>query len=208
MNVVDELNFYDEKMLRLQYETSECFAHQLTKGEVREDFIKEYIKKKIRNIEILKGSIFKDNNVSSQLDMIICNDDVIYNKLGEHHLIESKYCKQVIEVKSTLNNEYLKQFIKVAKNIKKMNADIKAGMFAYLMGENPKNLLKHFGYEYDIDLDMFYYNSEKIKNEYKYIDYVICIDENFEFVLINENGKFNLYVDIPIIKYLWSILKK
>ena len=208
MNVVDELNFYDQKMLRLQYEVSECFTHQLTKGEVREDFIKEYIKKKIRNIEILKGSIVKDNKTSSQLDMIICNDSVIYNQYGSHYLIESEFCKQVIEVKSTLNNKYIKQFINVTKNIKEMNADIKTGMFAYSLGDNPKNILKHFGYEYDIDLDMYYYNPEKIKNEYRYIDYLICIDEDFEFVVINEDREFKLYIDKPIIKYLWSILKK
>lgn len=208
MNVVDELNYYDEKMLRLQYEVSECFTHQLTKGEVREDFIKEYIKKKIRNIEILKGSIIKDNNISSQLDMIICKDNITYNQYGSHYLVEAEFCKQVIEVKSTLNNKYIKQYINVSKNIKKMNSDIKTGIFSYSLGDNPKNILKHFGYEYDIDLDMYYYNTEKIKEEYKYIDYVICIDENFEFVLINEDGKFNLYVDIPIIKYLWAILKK
>ncbi len=208
MNVVDELNFYDQKMLRLQYEVSECFTHQLTKGEVREDFIKEYIKKKIRNIEILKGSIVKDNKTSSQLDMIICNDSVIYNQYGSHYLIESEFCKQAIEVKSTLNNKYIKQFINVTKNIKEMNADIKTGMFAYSLGDNPKNILKHFGYEYDIDLDMYYYNPEKIKNEYRYIDYLICIDEDFEFVVINEDREFKLYIDKPIIKYLWSILKK
>lgn len=208
MNVVDELNFYDEKMLRLQYDVSECFTHQLTKGEVREEFIKEYIKKKIRNIEVLKGFIIKDHNTSTQLDMIICEDNVIYNKYGSHYLIEAKFCKQVIEVKSTLNNQYLKHFINVAKEIKKMNSNIKAGMFAYSLGDNPKNMLKHFGFEYDIDLDMYYYEAEKVNDEYKYIDYVICIDENFEFVLINENGEFNLYVDIPIIKYLWSILMK
>lgn len=208
MNIVDELNFYDEKMLRLQYEISECFTHQLTKGEVREDFIKEYIKKKIKNIEILKGLIVKDNNTSSQLDMIICDDNVIYNQYGSHYLVEAEFCKHVIEVKSTLKNEYLKKLINVAKSIKEMNADIKTGMFAYSIGDNPKNMLKYFGYEYDIDLDMYYYNSEKIKNEYRYIDYVICIDENFEFVVINENGEFNLYIDKPTIKYLWPILKK
>ena len=208
MNIVDELNFYDQKMLRLQYEVSECFTHQLTKGEVREEFIKEYIKKKIRNIEILKGSIIKDNKTSSQLDMIICNDNVIYNQYGSHYLIDSEFCKQVVEVKSTLNNKYINQFINVAKSIKEMNADIKTGMFAYSLGDNPKNMLKHFGYEYDIDLDMYYYNSEKIKNEYRYIDYLICIDEDFEFVVINEDREFNLYIDKPIIKYLWSILKK
>lgn len=208
MNYVDELNFYDEKMLRLQYETSECFTHQLTKGEVREEFIKDYIKKKIGEIKILKGSIFKDNKISSQLDMIICNDEVIYNQFGSHYLIDSKFCKQVFEIKSILKNQYLEDFSLVSKNIKTMNADIKTGIFAYSLKNNLNSILKKFGYEYDEKLDMYDYNVQKIKKQYKYIDYIICIDENYEFVLINEEGEFKLYRDIPIIKYLWPILRK
>ena len=77
MEIVDELNFYDEKMLRLQYEISECFSHQLTKGEIREEFIKEYIKNKTGNDKILKGAIYKGVKESTQLDMIICNNNII-----------------------------------------------------------------------------------------------------------------------------------
>ena len=67
MQPIEELNFYDEKMLRLQYEISECFSHNLTKGEAREDFFKEYIKRKTGNTEILKGCICKGKQILIQI---------------------------------------------------------------------------------------------------------------------------------------------
>ena len=207
MKIGDELNFYDEKMLRLQYEISECFSHQLTKGEIREEFIKEYIKNKTGNDKILKGAIYKGIKESTQLDIIICNNNVIYNKCGSHYLIDAEDCKIVFEIKSKLNNEYLKKLSKVSKNIKMMNSKIKVGMFAYCLGQGHKSILEKFGYKYDQKLEMYEYDTKNILREYKYIDYVVCIDENYEFVIINENGKFVLYTDIPIIKYLWPILK-
>ena len=88
-----------------------------------------------------------------------------------------------------------------------MNSKIKVGMFAYCLGQDHKSILEKFGYKYDQKLEMYEYDTKNILREYKYIDYVVCIDENYEFVIINENGKFVLYTDIPIIKYLWPILK-
>ena len=139
--------------------------------------------------------------------MIICNNNVIYNKCGSHYSIDAEDCKIVFEIKSKLNNEYLKKLSKVSKNIKMMNSKIKVGMFAYCLGQDHKSILEKFGYKYDQKLEMYEYDTKNILREYKYIDYVVCIDENYEFVIINENGKFVLYTDIPIIKYLWPILK-
>ena len=109
MEIVDELNFYDEKMLRLQYEISECFSHQLTKGEIREEFIKEYIKNKTGNDKILKGAIYKGVKESTQLDMIICNNNVIYNKCGSHYLIDAE---DSTNTKKLIIKECLKRKIK------------------------------------------------------------------------------------------------
>ena len=202
MNIIDELNFYDEKMLRLQYEISECFTHQLTKGQVREEFIKDYIKKKIQKIEIYKGQIFEKDKTSTQLDIVICDENAICNKLGKDYLIEAKDCKKIFEVKSKLNSKYLKELCNVAKELKLMNKKIKVGMFAYTLENSMKSIVRNFGYIYDKKLDMYDYKSEQVLTEYKNIDYIICLDENNEFVLINENGKFAFYNDVPVIKYL------
>ena len=207
MNIIDELNFYDEKMLRLQYEISECFTHQLTKGQVREEFIKDYIKKKIQKIEIYKGQIFEKDKTSTQLDIVICDENAICNKLGKDYLIEAKDCKKIFEVKSKLNSKYLKELCNVAKELKLMNKKIKVGMFAYTLENSMKSIVRNFGYIYDKKLDMYDYKSEQVLTEYKNIDYIICLDENNEFVLINENGKFAFYNDVPVIKYLWPILQ-
>ena len=204
-NLVDEINYYDEKMLRLQYEASECFLHNLTKGEAREDFIKDLIYKKTRNEKILKGCIFKKNCTSTQLDIIICKNNAIYNQMGSHFLIDAEDCKHVIEIKSKLNKQYLNELAKNAKEIKSMNSEIKIGMFAYSL--ETKNILKQFGYIYDKELDLYEYDEMKIVSEMKNIEFVMCIDENSEFIVINENGKFELHKDGPIIKYFWPILR-
>lgn len=205
-NLVDEINYYDEKMLRLQYEASECFLHNLTKGEAREDFIKDLIYKKTGNEKILKGCIYKKNYTSTQLDIIICKNNAICNQIGTHYLIDAEDCKYVIEVKSKLNNKYLSELAKNAEEIKNMNSEIKIGMFAYSL--ETKSILKSFGHIYDKELDMYEYDETKIVIKLKSIDFVICIDENNEFVVINENGKFELYRDSPIIKYFWPMIRK
>lgn len=207
MNKVDELNFYDQKMLRVQYEVSECFSHQATKGQVREEFIKEYIKKKLKKIEIFKGQILYKDIISNQLDFIVCDENVICNTYGQDTLIDAQYCKKVFEIKSKLNNKYLKELCNVSKQLKLMNKEIKIGMFAYTLENSIMSIVKGFGYIYDKELDMYEYRPEKVLAEYKNIDYVICIDESDEFTIINENGKFILYTDVPAIKYLWPILQ-
>ena len=204
-NLVDEINYYDEKMLRLQYEASECFLHNLTKGEAREDFIKDLIYKKTGNEKILKGCIYKDNYTSTQLDIIICKNNAIYNQIGTHFLIDAEDCKHVIEVKSKLNNQYLRELAENAKEIKNMSSEIKIGMFAYSL--ETKSILKSFGYIYDEELHMYEYDEKKIESKWKSIDFVICIDEISEFIVINENGKFELYKDGPIIRYFWPMLR-
>ena len=170
MNKVDELNFYDQKMLRLQYDVSECFTHQVTKGQVREEFIKEYIKKKLRKIEIFKGQILYKNKISTQLDFIICDENAICSNYGQDSFIDAKYCKKVFEIKSKLNNKYLKELCNVSKQLKQMNEKIKIGMFAYTLENNIKTIIKNFGYVYDKELDMYEYNPDQVLIEYKNID--------------------------------------
>lgn len=208
MEIIDEINYYDERMLRLQFEASEYFSHNLTKGEVREDFLKDYIRKKIgKDIKIFKGQIIKETEESSQIDMIFCSDDAIINKYGQHCLIESKYCDKVFEVKSKLNREDLNKLAKVSKKLKIMNSNIKIGLFTYRLGIKATNLFKSFGYIYDCDLETYLYEQDEIKEDYKDIDYILCIYEEYEFLIKWEGNKYILYRDKPIIKYLWNIIK-
>ena len=60
---------------------------------------------------------------------------------------------------------------------------------------------------YDKDLDMYEYDDTRISNEYKMIDFIVCIDEVDEFVIIKENEEFRLCRDKPVIKYLWPLIK-
>lgn len=56
-NILDEIELYQEKVLQMQYHISECITHALTKGEIREDFIKKVIKENIQNVITLKGIV-------------------------------------------------------------------------------------------------------------------------------------------------------
>lgn len=207
MELIDEINNYDEMMLRLQFEISEIFSHQLTKGEAREDFLKEYMMKKAQSIKIVKGSIFHNDSQSTQLDIIICDQNSVLNTYGNQTLIDADYCKTIVEVKSRLKKEYLNDLAQVSYKIKKMNSKTKIGIFSYCLGQSRNSIIKHFGYIYDKDLDMYEYDDTCISNEYKMIDFIVCIDEVDEFVIIKENEEFRLCRDKPVIKYLWPLIK-
>lgn len=205
--IINQIHKYDEKMLRLQYEISECIEHKLTRGEIREDFIKQYINKKIKTTCLYKGIIFKEHLQSSQIDIIIAKSNAIDNAMGSHSLISAEDCLKVFEIKSKLNNTYLKELSDNARLIKKMNSDIKVGIFAYKLGIKEKNILKNFGFIYDKEYDMYEYDKSKVKEQNKNIDFVICIDENDAFFISKDNDEFILIKEKPIIKYFWPILK-
>jgi len=73
MKCWDKYDEYIEKLLSAQYEVAEIFPHQLTKGEAREDFVKNIISSRFKTIGISKGALSDGEKYSGQCDTIIFN---------------------------------------------------------------------------------------------------------------------------------------
>lgn len=220
MKYFDEFDFYIEKLLILQFTASEIIKHNLTKGEVREDFVKEQVGKQFEDILYHKGFICCDDSEyqSSQLDIIVTKKDARSRNYGGHSLIEIEDAKMVIEVKSSAKTNDLRKLDALAEKLKdlKKDANIKVGLFCYSYELKEKNLLKKFGYKYDEDIDS--YNFDKsINREFNNIDFVLALDkdkeyseENKDFFIIKDtySNSFVLYKDEPVSKYFFRLFKK
>lgn len=207
-NIEEEINNYKEKVLQMQFEISELITHSLTKGEVREDFIKKTIKNNIIDIQLLKGIVIAEEYQSPQTDLIIPLKSAILNKMGEHCIIDVNDVKFMFEIKSNLTINHIKKMNKTLKIIKEKNANIKGGIICYKIDCLEKNILKKFGYYYDDELDFYAKQSDDFILEFENIDYIISFDPNKEFILSkNITGDFVLNKKVPIIKDFLRIFK-
>ncbi len=58
-----EYNSYREELLQAQYKVSDSVCHNLSKGEIREDFLIEMIGGDFPNFRISSGVLVDDNGV-------------------------------------------------------------------------------------------------------------------------------------------------
>lgn len=198
-NVLDEIELYHEKVLQMQYNVSECITHPLTKGEIREDFIKKVIRENIQSVITLKGIVVSNGFQSSQIDLIIPRRNAILNPLGEQNIINVNDVKNIFEIKSNLRMEHIKKFNQTLKVLKNANPNIKGGIICYKIECLEKYILKYFGYYYDTELESFQKSKDNITYQYPDIDYIISFDEEKEFILSKDIlGDFVLNKKIPI----------
>lgn len=102
MKYFDEFDEYIEKLLLVQFDASEIIKHNLTKGEVREDFLKEEVNKQFAHICYHKGFIVNNEKEyqSGQLDIIITGNDARTRKYGDQSMVDIRDARIVLEVKS------------------------------------------------------------------------------------------------------------
>lgn len=202
-NIEEEINVYKERLLQMQFEISELISHELTKGEVREDFIKKTIKENINDIQLLKGIVTSEKYQSPQIDLIIPLKNAVLNRMGDHCIIDVNDVKFIFEIKSNLKIKHIDKIENILKIVKCKNVNIKGGIICYKVDCTEKYLLKKFGYNYDKELDCYYRSSDCLYNN---IDYIISFDPNKEFILVkNILGDFSLNKKIPIIKDFFRI---
>lgn len=219
MNYYDQYDEYLEEMLQVQYNVSEIINHKLTRGEVREDFIKYQINKQFPNIGYYKGVLVNSDGdkQTGQLDIIIAQSDARIRKFGSHSMVNVNDCKMVIEVKSNATTRDFKKFNDTANEISGMcgkNSAPLCGMFCYNINMSCSTLLKKFGYNYDREIKAFVYNNSN-KNIYNNIDFILCLDVNEDkniedikkfFIIKDRNlGIYNLFRDIPVSKYFFRL---
>ncbi len=183
MEPFDQYHHYSQNLLLAQHEVSEIIKHNLTRGEVREDFIIQYLCKSIQGCEdfLKRGFInLGEEEQSGQADILLVKRFAETIDLGSRGnvIVNPDDCHMVIEVKSTLTGTYLNDFNSEAKRIKEANSDIVCGMFAYKADLEKKTIMNRCGYDFDSETKT-YFDSERepLATFYPYIDFILLLDK-------------------------------
>ena len=196
MKYFDEFDEYIEKLLLVQFDASEIIKHNLTKGEVREDFLKEEINKHFAHICYHKGFIVNNESgyQSGQLDMIITGNDARIRRFGDQSMVDIHDARIALEIKTCATTTDFRKLDQVAKEIKSNSESesMRVGMFCYSYSIQESNMLKKFGFKYDKEIEG-YIDDVSIQNEFEYIDFVLALDgskreyeSNKDFFLIKD----------------------
>lgn len=212
--------YYDylQKLLLLQFQASEDLDHNLSKGEIREDFLKDIIVKQFQNIICHKGIVIDDGFQSGQMDLIITSKKCSNINLGTHSMVYIDDVDMMVEIKSKGVKRYLDELeieakkIKERINIKNKNNGISVpkypiiGVFAYKFDSSKETLLKKFGYTLKNGI-----YEKRGKINYSYIDFVIVLnfEENEEDLFLRRDILENNYTIIfgNALKNLFSIIE-
>ena len=183
MESFEQYHHYSQNLLLAQHEVSEIIKHNLTRGEVREDFIIQYLNKSIQNCEayLKRGFInLGEEEQSGQADILLVKNFAELIDLGNRGnvIVNPEDCLMMVEVKSTLTGTYLNELNVEAQRIKAANPDIVCGMFAYKSELEKKTIMKRCGYDFDSDTKT-YFDSVKEPSPifYPYIDFILLLDK-------------------------------
>lgn len=183
MDSFEQYHHYSQNLLLAQHEVSEIIKHNLTRGEVREDFIIQYLNKTIQNCEayLKRGFInLGEGEQSGQADILLVKNFAELIELGNRGnvIVNPRDCLMMVEVKSTLTGTYLNELNMVAQRIKTANSDIVCGMFAYKSELEKKTIMKRCGYDFDYNTKT-YYDSDREPSPifYPYIDFILLLDK-------------------------------
>lgn len=183
MESFEQYHHYSQNLLLAQHEVSEIIKHTLTRGEVREDFIIQYLTKSIQNCQaFLKRGFINLGEVdqSGQADLLLVKEYAEIIDLGNRGnvIVNPEDCLMMVEVKSTLTGTYLNELNVEAQRIKAANPDIVCGMFAYKSELEKKTIMKRCGYDFDSDTKTYFDSvREPLPIFYPYIDFILLLDK-------------------------------
>lgn len=185
MEPFEQYHHYSQNLLLAQHEVSEIIKHSLTRGEVREDFIIQYLNKSIQGCEdfLKRGFInLGEEEQSGQADILLVKNFAELIELGNRGnvIVNPEDCLMMIEVKSTLTGTYLNELNIEAQKIKAANPNIVCGMFAYKSELEKKTIMKRCGHDYNSETKTYFdavLKKEQLPTYYPYIDFVLLLDK-------------------------------
>lgn len=219
----DEFDRYSEDLLMAQYDVSEIISHELTKGEVREDFLISVLESCSEpKPTLVKGSILDDQQDAGQLDIILCRPYSHPRRLGSQCLVEKHDALCVIEVKGNCTGRDLKKADSKAVIIKSLKGEQNplCGVVCYRSELKEKTILNRFGYSYDNKTNTFFDDatisskgeSDWGKIEYPNLDFFVSLEEEKKVFLRKYEispGKYRFIrtLEFPLIKALFSMVR-
>lgn len=210
----DQFHQYAENLLLAQYKLADIIKHPLVKGEVCEDFLMEVIKSAFgSHIHFKKGVLAVDGvKYHNQMDIMLCRDHCQVIRLGNQFATEPQDVKLIIEVKGNATGNDIKKFNELAGRIKSLSLPHYPvmGMFCYRIQLSKKELLKRFGYTLDNTLFTYMDDSENFPLQYPLLDYIICIDVNYQVYLQknSHSGRYMLSPILPTISNLFDLVRQ
>jgi len=180
MDAQDQYTKYLEDLIITQYQASGVFTHAPTAGDIREDFIRQFIEQRKHNYRAVKGQIaLPGEQTLEQCDIAIQSKENSCLSIGSQYIINPFQAACLLEVKTSLKYADCTKLDKLAARIKskKEKGYPKIGLFAYGLGSGvkKKNLLKRFGYSFD-KVTETYFRDKDLKLHYPNVDFLVCLD--------------------------------
>lgn len=223
MSNFTEFYDYTENLVWAQYTVSKIINHELTKGEVREEFVIEAMQKGFGNsINLKRGFLQVGDDQSNQMDILLLKHNAHVMNIGNQTIVHPDSCLMVLEVKGNATGNDLKEYNDKIAKVKAMEADSYPlfGLFCYKIKLIEKTIMNRFGFNYDgatnSYIDEFdpanYISGRPI--DYPNIDFIISIesDENEESkqIYLRRNditGRYIRSADFPVMKNLYHLTR-
>lgn len=215
-DLIKEMNLYLQDLLILQFKASKNITHKVTKGQLREKFVKQIVSEQYSNLILQSGILTNGEWQSTQGDFIWLKDNA---RVGNFSVYELSDCKMFMEIKSDAKHSELVHLNTVAGEIhqhaKEINPNerVIVGMFCYSTNASDKTILKKFGFRYDNDFQG-YYGYDASKDIFKEIDFLFSLniseDDNLSpYIVIRDIfGNCSLYNANPIITNFFNFFKQ
>jgi hypothetical protein len=207
----DEFDQYSQDLLLSQYDIAEIIQHELTKGEVREDFLIHILQSRFEpSPTFYKGTISDGNHQAGQLDLMLCRPNCQIVRMGGQAILRPEDCLCLIEVKGNATGNDLRVFDERIQRIKAMEAESfpLCGIFCYKVELQEKTIMNRFGFDLNAETGV-YYNDENEPREIAYpnIDFFVSLDERGHlFLRKNTDGRFIKLLDYPVLKAVYRVI--
>ena len=215
-NLRNEIDSYLQNLLALQFKASSGISHNLTKGELREKFVKQVVNSQYPHVQLKSGLLTHDDWQSSQGDFIWLKANA---RVGNFSIYELSDCNLFMEIKSNAQHAELVALDTVAGEIHRRsraideNARVLVGMFCYTTDASDKTVLKKLGFSYDKDLQG-YCAYDATKDIFKEIDFLFSLNIGEDgapspYIVIRDIfGNCSLYNANPVIANFFNFFKQ
>lgn len=214
MSIREEIDLYLRDVLKMQYMVSDSISHRLTKGELREKFIRRMVQDEFPNLLLKSGILCVDTWQSTQGDFLWLREGA---RIGNLNLYDLEDCQMFMEIKSQATAAELRTINETAGNLKQRHTGelpIKVGMFCYSTSANEKTILRKFGFTYDKEIEGYnaYTQSTDVMRNVDFLFSLNIVDEQDEaaspyLVVRDFSGSCNLYKDNPVIRYFFNYFR-
>lgn len=149
MSGFKEFYDYTENLVWAQYRVSNIIDQELTKGEVREEFVIDALQKGFGNsINLKRGFLQVGENQSNQMDILLLKRNAHVMNIGNQTIVHPESCLMVLEVKGNATGTDLKEYNDKISKVKAMDANTYPlfGLFCYKIKLTEKTIMNRFGF--------------------------------------------------------------